>query len=118
MDETPIESIAEKFVSWMDRKEEWWNGIIHDNAILDWFGRTIIGRNNIMTFLRIQFARVLHKIESVSRCAPLVHRALTKKVQGDLKLHGVLKMNVMLKKSFVMLKINALNCRILHTNST
>lgn len=80
MDETQIESIAEKFVSLMDRKEEWWNSIIHDNAILDWFGRTVIGRNHIMNFIRMQETTTVHKIESVSKCPPLDHRALRKKV--------------------------------------
>lgn len=79
MDETQIESIAEKFISLMDRKEEWWNSIIHDNAILDWFGRTIIGRNRIINFIRIQDTTTVHKIESVSKCPPLDHRALKKK---------------------------------------
>lgn len=79
MDETRIESIAEKFISLMDRKEEWWNSIIHDNAILDWFGRTIIGRNHIMNFIKIQDTTTVHKIESISKCPPIDHRALTKK---------------------------------------
>lgn len=65
-----------KFINFMDNNPRWCFEGISEDAVLDWFGLTVKGRDSIVRFLSMKFSRIHHKINNITRIPPIKHRLL------------------------------------------
>ncbi|XP_046670495.1 uncharacterized protein LOC124360708 isoform X2 [Homalodisca vitripennis] len=68
--------IAKKFALFMDNLQDWPSYDLSDSAIMDWFGRTLYGRDAIVSFMKTYVPKMHHTIESVTKIPPISHRSL------------------------------------------
>ncbi|XP_054263570.1 uncharacterized protein LOC128986962 [Macrosteles quadrilineatus] len=68
--------MANTFVSMMDNYLGWAPHELHEDAVMDWFGRFVRGRSSIINFLRSHVSQTQHVIESVSKIPPVTHRLI------------------------------------------
>lgn len=78
MDEQEVQAskVATAFINFMDNPEDQLLYDLSEDAVLDWFGRSILGRKAIVRFTRTQFLRIQHTIDNVHIVPAISHRLL------------------------------------------
>lgn len=78
MDEQEVKAskVATAFINFMDHPEDQLLYNLSEDAVLDWFGRSILGRKAIVRFIKTQFIRIQHTIENVHVVPAISHRLL------------------------------------------
>lgn len=74
-----IDKLVKAFFALMDNQSQDWISTVHEDVVLDWFGRCMIGIPQIRTFVRTQIEQTSHTIDSIRGCSPIKHRCLKQK---------------------------------------
>ncbi|XP_075234510.1 uncharacterized protein LOC142332138 [Lycorma delicatula] len=70
-----VMTVAHLYIDAIDKHRERLRICLHEDAVLDWFGRTIIGNDEIITFLNTMFPLTIHYIHYAKACDPVPHRS-------------------------------------------
>uniref|UniRef100_A0A1B6CL29 Uncharacterized protein n=2 Tax=Clastoptera arizonana TaxID=38151 RepID=A0A1B6CL29_9HEMI len=100
MDGDKFNPLIKSLFELMDNQTPNWYSVFHEDAVLDWFGRCIIGIPQIKLFLQTRFELTKHTIDSIKTCTPIQHRCLKQKCRKRPKNHvsGLEEYNEALRK--------------------
>jgi hypothetical protein len=64
---------AEMFCNVLDKHRDQLIAYLADDAVLDWFGRTISSKNSIAEFMKLEVPETVHNLTSVEPSGPIQH---------------------------------------------
>lgn len=77
--------VVKSFISVMEDHVELPSYNIADDAVMDWFGRSICGRSSIISFAKTHLPKCQHKIEEIIRLPRVSHRLLKRVKRNEIK---------------------------------
>lgn len=67
-------NFAEVFCTLLDKQRDQLATYLADDAVLDWFGRTISSKESIAGFMKLEVPETVHRFTSVEPSGPIQHR--------------------------------------------
>lgn len=69
-------NFAEVFCTLLDKQRDQLATYLADDAVLDWFGRTISSKDSIAGFMKLEVPETVHRFTSVEPSGPIQHRKM------------------------------------------
>lgn len=81
--------VVESFISVMENHGESPSYNIADDAVMDWFGRSVCGRSSIISFAKTHLPKCQYKVEEIVRLPRVSHRLLKRVKRNEIKKSSV-----------------------------
>lgn len=85
LEEEKMLLVVKSFISVMEDHVELSSYNIADDAVMDWFGRSVCGRSSIISFVKTHSPKCQHKIEEINRLPRVSHRLLKRVKRNEIK---------------------------------
>jgi len=69
-------NFAEVFCSLLDKQRDQLATYLADDAVLEWFGRTISSKDSIAGFMKLEVPETVHRLTSIEPSGPIQHRKM------------------------------------------
>lgn len=88
IEEKKEHTVVKSFISVMEDNIELASYNIADDAVMDWFGRSVCGRSSIISFAKTHLPKCQHKVEEIVRLPRVSHRLLKRVTRNEMKKHS------------------------------
>jgi len=76
-------NFAEVFCTLLDKQRDHLATYLADDAVLDWFGRTISSKDSIAGFMKLEVPETVHRFTTIEPSGPIQHRKMAVVTMDD-----------------------------------
>lgn len=76
-------NFTEVFCTLLDKQRDQLATYLADDAVLDWFGRTISSKDSIVGFMKLEVPETVHRFTSIEPSGPIQHRKMARVTLDD-----------------------------------